>query len=182
MQEIDEETRDALLEEPSVALEQDEVIDQNLLEQLRQRRKELFENRSAYISITGYEDLGLVCQYKLLDSKEMDRIAEKVRRQVKNKVDRGMFTAVDTFIEACEGLYLEREGAYVPFDPNRQGFPLKYEPALAEFLGFSADSARKVVFGLFGDNDAAIAGHAMRLQRWFMNTSREADEDLLGES
>jgi hypothetical protein len=154
-----------------------------ILESIRTKRRELFENRSTYISIPGYEEIGLVAQYHLLDGKELDMIGDKVKRQVKNKVDRGILSAVDVFIAACDGLYLSRDGGtYVPFDPGRRGTPLRYEPELGSFIGADgADTARKVVFALFGDNDAAIGNHSMKLNRWFMNTTRDADEELLGE-
>lgn len=154
----------------------------NILEQIRQRRRELLQNRQTYIPIPGYDDIGLVAQYHLLDGKEMTRIVDKVQRQTKNKVERGVSISIDTFIAACDGLYLNPEdGVYVPFDPGRTGSPLQYDPSLSDFLGLDAPTARAVVRGLFGENDAAIAMHSMKLNRWFQDTSKSADDEFLGE-
>jgi hypothetical protein len=153
----------------------------NVLEQIRQRRRSLFENRQTYLSIPGYEEIGLVAQYHLLDGHELNGIVEKVRRQTKDAVSRGINSSLDILITACDGLFLFREGEYVPFDPGYTGSPLDYNQGLAEFVGYEANSARQVVQGLFGNNDAALAAHAMKLQRWFQNTTRDADQEFLGE-
>lgn len=155
----------------------------NLMDEIRKARRNLAENRQTYIQLPGYEHVGLVAQYHLLDGKQLDMIAERVKRQTKDRVDRGINAAVDTFIAACDGLFVEKDGGYAPLDPDNRGMPLRYEPSLAKFCDFYKEgmTARQVVFGLFGDNDAAIAGHAMKLNRWFMNTTSEVDDEFLGE-
>lgn len=160
----------------------EEEIPQNLIDQIRAKRQELLENTTCFISIPGYEEIGLVAQYRMMTAKEIETIASKSKKD-KDKVRRGMNIAIDTLIEACGGLYLIREdGAAIPFDPNKRGMALGYEKELADFLGFEAVAARQVLRGLFGESDTMISGHAVKLQRWFMNTSRDADEELLGDS
>ena len=124
-----------------------------------------------------------MAKYHLLDGKELDMIADKVKRQTRNRVDRGLFAAADTLIECCDGLYIAKdENVFEALDPDKRGTPLAYEPALGAFIGaVGADTARKVVFALFGENDSALAAHTMKLNRWFANTNRDADEDFLGE-
>src|SRR5580765_2030555 len=158
--------------------------DRNLLDRIRAKRLELAERRSTYITVPGYEDIGLVVQYHLLDGKELDRIAEKVKRQMRDRVDRGLNAAADTLIAACDGFFLDKGSSeYAPFDPGNRGAPLRYEKELAEFLGVEeVATARDVVFMIFADNDVALANHAMKLNRWFTNTSRDADEEFLGEA
>lgn len=154
----------------------------SLLEQIRERRKELSGDRKTYITIPGYDDIGLVAMYHLLDGKELDIITTRAQRQTRDRVDRGLYMACDVMIAACDGLYLDRGGSeYVPFDPKRRGEAFRYEQALADFCGFEAETARQVVMGLFGNNDAALASHSFKLQRWFQDTMRDADEEFLGE-
>jgi|SRR5882672_5222381 len=178
MEEHDEQLEGLVQPEPP---ELDEEEAKTLFDQLRARRREIQENRQTYVSIPGYEEIGLCAQYHLLDGKIQERIVEKVKRQTKDRVDRGLFVAVDTMIQACDGLFLERDGQYIPFDPDRRGFAFKYEKALADFLEYEADTARRVVFGLFGNNDSMIAAHVMKLNRWFQNTTRDADEEFAGD-
>lgn len=177
-----EEVRDPLLDE-ELEHQEDPEDQSNILESIRARRRSLLENRSTYIIVPGYDDIGLVASYHLLDGKELDMIGDKVKRQTRDRVERGLFAAADTMIAACDGLFLDRgQGEYVPFDPGRTGEPLRFGKELSEFIGADgADTARKSLFALFGNNDAAIGTHAMKLNRWFTNTTRDADEEFLGE-
>ena len=157
-------------------------MDGNLMEQFRERRKALSESRETYISIPGYSEIGLACKYRLLDGKELNEIVKKVRKQYQDEVDRGIFTAIDTMLAASLGLYIQQNGDFVSLDPEGRGEPYGYEPALATFIGDpEADTGRKVVISLFGGNDAALAMHNFKLNRWFQDTTRDANEELLGE-
>jgi len=167
---------------PDNGVPEDEDQIKSLLEQIRLRRRELSGDRKTYITIPGYDDLGLVAMYHLLDGKELDVITTRAQRQTRDRVERAIYMACDVMISACDGLYLDRGGSeYVPFDPQRRGEPFRYESALADFCGFEAETARQVVMGLFGNNDAALASHSFKLQRWFQDTMRDADEEFLGE-
>jgi hypothetical protein len=156
-----------------------------LVDAIRAKRKEISENRETYLSVPGYEEIGLVVRYHLLDAKELNGIGDRVKKQTRDRVDRGMFAAADTLIAACDGLYIDKgNGEFVAFDPDKRGTPLRYERELAEFIGAdeTVTRARQVVFELFGYNDAALANHCAKLQRWFTNTTRDADEEFLGEA
>ena len=164
------------------SLPEEDLAINNLLEQVRLRRRELLEARQTYITIPGYDDLGLVAQYHLLDGKQLNMIGEKVNRQTKDRVTRGLYAAADQIIAACDGLYLERDGEYVPFDPYHTGVAMTFGPELARFLELGdVDNARSVVYELFGNNDSALAMHVYKLSRWFQDTTRDADEEILGE-
>ena len=169
--------------EPEEAEEQSEA--NTLMERLRAERQGMAEDQSIDISIPGYGDPVLLCRYRLVEGRELQRIMDKVRRQTKDSFDRNLLTTVDTFIAACEGIYIKEpdsEEEPVPLDPDNTGAPMQYEPSLAKFLGFEANNAREVVRGVFGENDNAIMQHGARLARWFGNTElTDTEEFLLGE-
>lgn len=155
----------------------------NLMENLRRKRQELIENRDELFPVQGYDEPKLLVKYRLLDGAELEAIGRKVSKQVKDRWQRGMLASMDTFIAACEGFYVDLgNGDPQPLEyPQGSGTPLRYEPALAEFLGFSAENARSVVQGVFANNDIAILQHAVLLGRWMGNTSLIVDEEFLGE-
>jgi hypothetical protein len=170
----------------------------SIVDLLRQDLKELEESEEVFIPIIGYERVGLQVKYRLPESgKELDAIARKVAREYKDQFSRALYTAIDTMITLCLGLYVspsEELGAEletevprepVELDPDLSGEAVKFDERLAEALGFSQEvhSARAVVRRVFGGNDMAIMTHGERLNRWLANTKANLDVEFwqLGE-
>jgi hypothetical protein len=160
----------------------------DLLDQLAAKRQEVAENKETFIPIPGYdrEPPILLARYRLLDGPEIQRLTTKVMRETKNKWDRNMNMAVDTFIAACTGIYVDLG------DSGSAPQPLQYQKQ--PVTGFNADLAaalrfadkiadpnlaRNVVFGLFANNDVAIAQHNAMLNRWMGNTSIDITQEML---
>jgi hypothetical protein len=146
------------------------------------------------IPLVGFEKAGLRVKYRMPESgKELDGIARKVIREHKDTFSRNLYTAIDTMIILCEGLFvlpvadLELDGQPEepqPLDPDNSGEPARYDEKLAEIMGFSDTStAREVVRKLFGGNDMAIIAHAEKLSRWLANTKADLNVEFwqLGE-
>lgn len=161
---------------------------------LRQEYQELIDSEDVMIPIAGFEKVGLRVRYRMPESgKELDGIARKVMREHKDNFSRNLYTAMDTMITLCEGLYvlpvaeLDLEGQPQepqPLDPSNSGEPARYDEKLAEIMGFGeVNSAREVVRKLFGKNDMAIINHAEKLSRWLANTKADLDVEFwqLGE-
>lgn len=161
---------------------------------LREEYQELISAEDVMIPLVGFEKVGLRVKYRMPESgKELDSIARKVIREYKDNFSRNLFTAIDTMIVLCEGLYvlpvaeMELEGKPTepqPLDPDGVGEPCRYDQRLAEVMNFGdVGSAREVVRKLFGRNDMAIISHAERLQRWLTNTKADLDVEFwqLGE-
>jgi hypothetical protein len=157
----------------------------SLLGVLREKRKELSENKQTYIALPGYdkEPPILMALYRLVDGPEIDKIARKVRSEVKDNWQRQVLSAVDLFITACEGMYVDVDDGKGPQPMTMNGEPIMgYNEQLAEALQIESTTARQVVFGVFADNDVAIMQHSVRLGMWMGDTTRNVDELFLGEA
>jgi hypothetical protein len=167
----------------------------SIVDLLRQDLKELEESEEVFIPVTGYERVGLQVKYRMPESgKELDAIARKNMREFKDQFSRNLYTAIDTMITLCLGLYvqptqeLELEARIiepVELDPEEMGEAVKFDVRLAEALGLGSEiqSARVVVRRVFGNNDMAIVSHAEKLSRWLINTKANLDVEFwqLGE-
>ena len=158
---------------------------QSLLEGLRQKNRDL-QNKETYINIPGYDDAPPImkAKYRLLEGKEIDDIMTKVMKEVKGNWDRQVLSAVDMFIAACEGMFVDiGDGAEEPYQmkTNEGTEILGYNPDLAAALELQGtETARQVVFAVFANNEAAIMQHNVKLSLWMSNTSRKVDDDFLG--
>ena len=163
------------------------VVDQpeNLLDQLALRRKEISETKEVFIPVPGYdkEPPLLLIRYRLLEGPELDRIGNSIRRTFKSRWDRQLYAGVDTFINAVVGVFIDL-GNGVPQPLTRNGVPiLGFTRELAEGLQFAdeigdPDRPRDVVFGLFANNDVAIAQHNFLLNRWMGDTSVDVSKEF----
>lgn len=158
----------------------------NLLEQLAAKRKELSETKETFIPVPGYDRHPplLLVRYKMLTGPELNMIGEKIRREVKDRLQRSLLAAADTFIAAAVGLFVD-QGDNTPPEPlTYQGEPITgFTPELAEALQFSGElsnppTARSIVFKLFADNDSALAKHNYMLNRWFTDPTLDVDEEM----
>jgi hypothetical protein len=167
------------------AVEEEEQPD-SLLEQLAAKRREISETRETNVPVPGYdvEPPLLLIRYKLLDGQDLTRIGEKIRRQSKERWVRALNAAIDTFVAACVGFYVDMgDGEPVPLTYHGEhikGFTLE----LADALQFRSElpdppSTRSIVLALFANNDVAITQHSFMLNRWFQNTSVDVNQELL---
>lgn len=153
----------------------------SLADRLRTKRKQAIEDTHADLPIPGY-DRELWVRYRVLDSNEMARIGKNVKRQAKKEEDRLLLSAVDTLITACEGFFQSMDRTAESLEPIvHNEHQLKYDEDLADFLGFTAGSARQVVMGVFAENDPQVIQHSVIVQRWMANTDYDVLSDILGE-
>jgi len=160
---------------------------ENLLEQLAAKRREISDTREVDIPVPGYdtEPPLLLIRYRLLDGHELTQIGIRIRRQQKgDRWMRALNAALDTFIAACVGIYVDLgEGDVQPL--TYKGEPIHgFTPELAEALQFEDDlperaSTRHIVMGLFANNDVAVTQHSYILNRWFQNTSLDINQEML---
>lgn len=158
----------------------------NLLEQLAAKRKELSDTKETFIPVPGYDRHPplLLVRYKMLAGPELNIIGEKIRREVKDRLQRSMLAAVDTFIAAAIGLFVDQGDNKPPEPLTYQGVTITgFTPELAEALQFTGElsdppTARSIVFKLFADNDSAIAKHNYMLNRWFTDPTLDVGEEM----
>lgn len=163
----------------------------SLLDAVRQDYQEIAATKDVYIPLVGYKSSGLAVRYRLPESgKELDAVATKVFKQFtkQQRYERNIYTAIDTMIMLCMGLYVEHPdmaGVWVEFDPELQGNPITFNDGrLPEALGWEGiDTARAGVRKLFDGNDIVLLGHAEKLSRWLSDTSVDMSTEIweLGE-
>ena len=159
---------------------------ENLLGQLAEKRRVISETRETHIPVPGYdkEPPLLLARHRLLDGPEIERIGGRITREHKSRWERQINAAVEMIIISCTGMFVDVAG-----DGEIQPLTFHGEPItgftrdLAEALQFDdkiedADRARDVVFGLFANNDAAIAQHNYVLNRWFTDTSVDVTQEF----
>lgn len=157
------------------------------LEQLAAKRRVIAETRDTLVPVPGYdrEPPLLLVKYKLLEGPDLVKIGDKISRETRSRWQRQILAAVDTFVAACMGFYVDKgDGKPVPLTYHGEPI-LRYDHTLAEALGFADElppepTARAVVFGLFTSNDAMIAQHNYLLNRWFQDTSLDVSQEMAG--
>jgi hypothetical protein len=157
--------------------------DASIVDLLQEDMRELAETKEAYIPVKGYERVGLQVCYHLPDrGKELDEIARKVQREVKDNYNRNITIAIDTMIHLCSGLYVQPAGVTerVMLDLDHTGEPVMFDERLAEMMGIAGEvsTARQVVRKLFGNNDMMIISHAEKLNRWLQNTKADLSLEI----
>lgn len=154
----------------------------SLIDLLREEVREVSETKFVYIPIQGFGKTGLAARYVLPESgKQLENISNKVNREFKTRFERNLYSAIDTMILLCAGLYIRTPDVeeYIELDPELLGEPVQFDMRLAETLGFvDCKSARTVVRRIFGNNDIAIMTHAEKLSRWLQNTSVDVNTQL----
>jgi hypothetical protein len=139
-------------------------MSESILEQLRERRRQQAASKTIDLPNPALE--GVVGRYRVIDPLvEGKELRERVLSQFTEDDARQYYLFADTLIAACVGLYLRTENGLEPIDPDGKG-PACYDNRLAESLGIEASSSREVLEALFGDNRAAIQGHAATLAQW----------------
>lgn len=155
----------------------------SLVDLIKQDLKELSEAEDVFIPVKGYERTGLRVKYHMPESgKELDNIARKVMREQKDTYSRNLYTAIDTMIYLCDGLYVQPADVDEPveLDPQLTGSPVTFDETLAMIVGLDSENptARQVVRKLFGNNEMAIIAHAEKLNRWLMDTKADLSVEL----
>lgn len=160
----------------------------SILDLLKADYKDVAETKEVYIPVAGWERTGLSVRYRLPTSGvELDAIARKVNQQYNrnDRYNRGFFTAVDTMIMLCDGLYIKHPddpSQWVELDPNENGAPLDFGDGeeLSSIFGWNGNvsSARDVVKRMFGNNEMSILDHCGKLQRWMVDTKTDITTEL----
>src|SRR5881409_761488 len=106
---------------PNPALGRDDEPE-NLFEQLAAQREELANTKETNILVPGYdrEPPLLLVRYRLLETKEFETIGNRIRRETKNRAQRTLLAAVDTFVAACVGFYYDVGNGPLPLNFNGQ--------------------------------------------------------------
>lgn len=160
----------------------------SLLDALAASREETAKVTDTFIPIAGYEASGIMlyAKYRLMEGEELTNIGRKVASQFgkKRAYERQLYAGIDTMVEACLGLYVDRgDGKKVQM--TNGGIPIAgYDANLAEALKFldlvkKKDVGRTVVLGTFANNTISITQHTLMLGRWFNDASVDVSAEYL---
>jgi len=163
-----------IAEQGSAALDGPE----SLRERLRRQRQESADNKTVDLPLPEYDNPQLVARYRLMETKELGQLGDRIRREYKSTMDRALYGAMDSIITCCIGLYARWPDSEELIPLGTEDAPIKFDQALAEYLGFEATTARGVVFETFGQNDFAIISHNVTLTRWMGNRNSDLGEGL----
>ena len=167
------------IETPEVDLDEAPQMSSSI-ERIRSYRQELADETTIDINVPGYHD-ELKISFKAIPAVEAERI---MRQITKNKGAKAAKAACDLLIRCCDEILLKQDDGSFEALRTERG-PIRFEPALGEAFGFSADSARNAVMGLYAPNekrDLVVVDQANTVFNWMQGRLSELDKELLGES
>lgn len=157
----------------------------SVVDLLKQDLKEISTQKNVYIRVPGFERSGLQVKYRLPENgQEIGDIGKKIERQHKEVFARNLYTAMDTMIVLCDGLFVQPDGIDEPvmLDYEETGTPCRFDDRLAAYLGMNGDphdlTARSIVRKLFDDREFAIINHAEKLSRWLVDASADVNREF----
>lgn len=157
----------------------------SIVEQLRNSRQGLLEEREPLtLSVPGYREkagVDLLVRYR---TPEWEAIQEINAAAAESTDKRASLNAqADVLIRACEGIYASKDGKTL-ISLSDNGHPVRYEPALGEALGFTAETAREALFEAFPPDyrEWGVETHFNRVAAWAEGGIKEVDEAVVGEA
>jgi hypothetical protein len=153
---------------------------ESLKEGLRRQRQESLELDHLDLPIPEYQNPELIGRYRMIDPARLAEIGRSIRKDFRATEDQVVFGAIDSIIEACEGLYARVQGQkdLVPLDPDR---PMIFNKRLADYLGLeNVETARDVVIEVFAHNIYAIISHNVSITRWMGDRKVDLGDGLGG--
>lgn len=161
---------------------------ESLMDRLRRRREEVATAHTTKIPVPLLSDpeqgFRLKIEHRLMDRAETAKIGRRNRKPAKG--DQGEFQYLvlqDLIINSTEGFWFqEGDGEEQPLT-NGNDAPITRWEEMARFMGYEGEpeTARDALNYCFGGNEFAIGDHGFLLNRWFSNTGRNIDEEMLGE-
>ena len=163
---------------------------QSMMDKLRAERDAATPD-TADINIPGYRDK-FVARYKVVPGRIAAELGKRAQRQFNEIHEQNIWATVDLIVAANTGLYFRNfdeedpDKQLVPLDPDHEiGDPAVVavtfsDPRTADMLHLTTDTARDLVYKVFGENDSAIMAHGITLSRWMADTSKGVDESFLG--
>jgi hypothetical protein len=178
----------------------EDQVSPSILDRLRAHRDEAQKQHFLILPIAGFQD-DLAARYHPVPFRVFEE-AEK-----RNKKDKSgskiLLAALDQMIACCDQILVKDPGhedcvlnndgttsEYRPIDPHAAStnFPIKWEPRLGPLIGIPEEEYnigqaqqqnRQVILRTFC-NDAAVIHHATQVGIWLRDTTKDVDDELLG--
>ncbi len=156
-------------------------VENNLLGELRAKRRERSKRTTVKLPIPGWSD-ALVAEYRVIDWDELKRIADEVEKSRSPRAT--LYGHVQTLVSACVGFYVKPDSKtdLVPLNETVDEFgeaPVLYDTRLVQATGIepSEPKARAILRALF-DDDYLVTLHHNEYMEWRGEASNEEDEDF----
>jgi len=149
---------------------------------LRAKREELRQKKEIDLIVPGYGGV-LAVRYRAVKQEDFERLGQRIAQMGADNVT-ALDAAIDLLTESCVTMLYRDEPDQI-FEPleDDAGKPITYSPALAELLGFEANTAREVVLGVFspdGVKDLSPLVHGNALSEWMQGNDDRINRSLLG--
>lgn len=159
----------------------------SMKEAIRQQHKKLTDSQVVFMPLPDYEEF-LTVQYRVLDVKgELNKLSRRVAREFPDQVEGQLYSTMDAMALSCVEIFAVRQDEKpVPLSKaiGPDAPPVRYNKALAEFMGWDDlienGTAREVILRLFADNEPAIIAHGIQLNNWMTHTTRQVNDNFLG--
>lgn len=152
----------------------------NVLDGLAKMRAQIGANaKPVDIAIPGY-DGQLIARFKWVPAEDLAATAKSLA-QIKNPTKQQLAAAADALVACNEEILVKVDGKLESL--LHEGEPVTFSYGTGLLLALKLPpvaSARDCVFAVFG-NDYALADVATRLLTWLEDTTRQVDEEHLGE-
>lgn len=166
----------------------DQGIEVSSLDRLRKQHAELRKERTLEIRIPGWNGL-LWAVYTPVRAADMRKMAERINRLAGNgTVEDDLAAAADLIITACKEILTVVDGKKIPLAAEANyDEPIRFDDRLAEIAGFTAESARDVLFGVFPQFEdgsvieSTVNAHALEIADWISNVDQEVSDEFVGE-
>jgi hypothetical protein len=161
------------------ATEPVEATQPSILSELRKARDKIGVGADPLrLPVPGYNGL-LVVSYKWVPYSRLSATAKSLGK-IKDQLEQQVAAAADTLVATCDEILINDAGELHSFSPAPVTFA--DSEALAEALGFpKADSSRQTCYSVF-NNEYAMIDAAFKVSSWLEDTSKQVDEEFLGES
>jgi hypothetical protein len=159
------------------------------LARLRKQHAELRKERTLDLRIPGWNGL-LIARYSPVRAGEMRKLSNRINKLAgQENAEADLAAAADLIITACREILTVVDGEKIPLATEAgSDSPVGYDSRLAEIVGFEAESARDVVYGVFPQfEDGAVIettvnAHALEVAEWITNVDEEVADVFAGES
>lgn len=152
----------------------------SVLDGLRSARAKIGANADPVdIAIPGYNGQ-LIARFKWVPANELVATSKSLTA-IKNPTQQQLAAAADALVACNEEILVKVDGKLESLQHEGEPVTFSYGTGLLLALGLSpVSSARECVFAVFG-NDYALADVCQRLMVWLEDTTRQVDEEHLGE-
>jgi hypothetical protein len=173
-------------EEPVAAATENDL---SWIQRLREERDQRVAEESLKLGISTWgpaEKPDLVVEFVPVERKVLEDFQVEARKQVKKGLPgAGVDVDIKFICTSARSVYLRSPESGKLIRLEKDGRPISLDRSLCEMLGLDPDGHGKnshtLLLYLVKGNEIALGSLAVTVARWMSNTSREVEDEVLGE-